>query len=53
MKRFTVTLPEDLHAKFKVACTLEGTDMQEVVRKAIEEYVASVEKRKMIPFERE
>ena len=53
MKRFTITLPEDLHAKFKIACTLEGTDMSEIVRRCIQDYVARVEQRKMIPFGKE
>jgi len=50
MKRIQLILPEDLHTKFKVICTLEGTDMSEVVRRWIEDYVEKEEKRKLIVF---
>jgi len=43
-------LSDDLHYRFKVACTLEGVEMSEVVRKFIEEYVEKIEKRKLIPL---
>jgi len=49
MRILTIKIPEDLHMKFKIACTLEGTDMSEVIRGAVAEYVAKVEKRKLIP----
>jgi hypothetical protein len=42
-------MPEDLHVRFKIACTLEGTDMSEVVRKCVEEYVVRFAGRKLIP----
>jgi metal-responsive CopG/Arc/MetJ family transcriptional regulator len=48
MKRLQLILPDELHTKFKVVCTLEGTDMTEVVRKFIEQYVEKAEKRKLI-----
>jgi len=48
MKRIQLILPDDLHTKFKVVCTLEGTDMSEIVRGWIEEYVKKEEKRKLI-----
>jgi metal-responsive CopG/Arc/MetJ family transcriptional regulator len=46
MKRFTINLPDDIHARFKSVCALEGKEMTEVVRKFIEEYVAKAEKKK-------
>lgn len=42
---FNVRLPEELHYRFKVACTLERVEMSEVVRRFIEEYVSKEEKR--------
>jgi metal-responsive CopG/Arc/MetJ family transcriptional regulator len=48
MKRIQLILPDDLHTKFKVICTLQGTDMSEVIRGWIEEYVEKKEKRKLI-----
>ena len=41
-------MPKELHMRFKIACTLEGTDMTAVMQKLIEEYVEKVEKRKLI-----
>jgi hypothetical protein len=49
MRTLTMRISEDLHTRFKIACTLEGTDMSEVVRKFIEDYVERVGKRKLIP----
>lgn len=49
MKRFTIILPEELHLKFKIACTLEGTDMSIVIREFMEGYSNEVQKRKLIP----
>jgi hypothetical protein len=49
MKRFTIILPEDLHTNFKIACTLEGTDMSDVVRDFMKEYSQKVRKRKLNP----
>ena len=45
MKRFTVNLPDELHAKFKGVCALEGKEMTEIIRKFIEEYVEKAGKR--------
>jgi len=50
MKRLNVDLSDDLHAKFKVICTLSGTDMSDVVRQLIEKYVDKEENRKLIVF---
>lgn len=49
MKRFTIILSEELHTKFKIACTLAGTDMSEVIREFMEEYSEKVRTRKLIP----
>ncbi len=46
MRNFNVKISEDLHTKFKIACTLEGTDMSEVVRKCIEDYVQACRRSK-------
>ncbi len=45
MKRFTVNLPDELHARFKGVCALESKEMTEVIRKFIEEYIEKAEKR--------
>ena len=45
MKRFNILVPEELHRRFKVVCVMEGTDMSEVLRKMMEEYVERAEKR--------
>jgi hypothetical protein len=48
MKRFTINIDDELHKRFKIACTLEGIEMTSIVLKAIEDYVDRVEKRKLI-----
>lgn len=48
MKRLTVIVPDELHTRLKIACTLEGKDMTSVVTKMVEEYVERVERRKLI-----
>jgi hypothetical protein len=48
MKKFTINIPEDLHTNFKIACTLEGTDMSDVIRNFMEEYSEKVRGRKLI-----
>ncbi len=49
-KNFSMRLPDELHYRFKVACTLQGVEMSEVTRKFIEEYVEKAERRKLIPL---
>jgi metal-responsive CopG/Arc/MetJ family transcriptional regulator len=44
MKRLNIKLPDDLHTRLKVAVALEQTNISEVVRKFLEQYVAKVEK---------
>jgi hypothetical protein len=48
MRRFTINIPDELHTRLKIACTLEGKDMTSVVLKLVGEYVERVEKRKLI-----
>jgi metal-responsive CopG/Arc/MetJ family transcriptional regulator len=45
MKRLTVKLPDELHTRMKVAVALEKTEISEVVRKFLEQYVEKVEKK--------
>lgn len=48
MKKLQMNIPDELHTRLKIACTLEGRDMTSVVLKMVEEYVEKVEKRKLI-----
>ncbi len=50
MKRLNVFLTDELHTKLKVICSLGGTDMSEVVRGLIEDFVAKEEKKKEFVF---
>ena len=50
MKNFNMRLSDDLHYRFKVACTLQGIEMSDVIRKFIEEYIEKAERRKLIPL---
>jgi len=47
--RFTMKLSEALHTKFKIACTLEGTDRSGVVRSFMEAHSEKAKKRKPSP----
>ena len=42
-KRFTVDLPSDLHKKLKIHCAVIETDMTELIRRLIIEYLKKVE----------
>ena len=46
MKRINVKVPDDLHMRVKVAVALEQTEISEVIRKFLEQYVERVEKKK-------
>ena len=48
MKKLQINVPNELHMRLKVASTLEGKDMTEVLLKLVGEYVEKVEKRKLI-----
>ncbi len=50
MKKLQMNIPDELHKRLKVACALEGKDMTQVILKLAEEYVDTVEKRKLIVF---
>jgi metal-responsive CopG/Arc/MetJ family transcriptional regulator len=45
MKRLNVYLPEELHTRLKVHCALNKTDMSEVIRRLLEEYLAREERK--------
>jgi metal-responsive CopG/Arc/MetJ family transcriptional regulator len=45
MSRLNLHVPDELHARFKAVCALERTDMSDVVRKLIMEYVEKAEKK--------
>ncbi len=45
MKRLTVILEDELHRRLKVLCSTRGTDMSEVLRKLVEDYVTKEEKK--------
>jgi hypothetical protein len=45
-----MNIPDDLHTRLKIACTLDGTDMTSAVLKMVVEYVERIEKRKLIVF---
>ena len=44
MARLTVDLPKSTHTRFKVACTLAGTKMNEEIRQFIERRSAELER---------
>ena len=48
MKKLCITLTDELHRRFKVACNLQGCDMSEALRKLVEDYVEETEQRKLI-----
>jgi metal-responsive CopG/Arc/MetJ family transcriptional regulator len=45
MKRINVKVPDELHTRVKVAVALEKTDISEVIRKFLEQYVEKIEKK--------
>lgn len=45
MKRLNIKLPDDLHTRLKVAVALEQTEISEVVRKFLEQYVEKIERK--------
>jgi hypothetical protein len=50
MKRFVMNIPEDLHRRMKVVCTLQGKSMTQVALRLFQEYVEKEEKRKLIVY---
>jgi predicted DNA-binding protein len=45
MKKLQLFLAEELHARFKSVCALEGKDMTTVIREFIERFVEKAEAR--------
>jgi len=45
MKRVNIKVPDELHTRVKVAVALEKTEISEVIRKFLEQYVERVEKK--------
>ena len=50
MKRFVMNIPDELHRRLKVVCTLQGETMTRVVLRLLEDYVEKEEKRKLIIY---
>jgi metal-responsive CopG/Arc/MetJ family transcriptional regulator len=45
MKRFTIDLAEDLYKQLKFYCVEHDTNMVEVIRKLLEDFLAKEEKK--------
>jgi metal-responsive CopG/Arc/MetJ family transcriptional regulator len=45
MKRINVKVPDELHTRVKIAVAQEKTEISEVLRKFLEQYVERVEKK--------
>jgi len=50
MKRFVMNIPEELHRRLKVVCTLQGKTMTQVAQQLLADYVEKEEKRKLILY---
>ena len=50
MKRLVMNIPEELHRRLKVACTLQGKTMTQVAMRLLKEFVEKEEKRKFIVY---
>ena len=50
MKRFVMNIPDELHRRLKVVCTLQGKTMTWVVQQLLEDHVEKEEKRKLILY---
>lgn len=50
MKRFVMNIPDELHRRLKIVCTLQGKTMTEVALALLAEYVEKEEKRKLIVY---
>jgi len=50
MKRLVMNIPEELHRRLKIACTLEGKTMTQVAVRLLKEFVEKEEKRKFIVY---
>lgn len=45
-KRLNISIPDDLHKRFKIYCVQHGLDMTAVITRLIEKVVAKQEKTK-------
>jgi predicted DNA-binding protein len=45
MKHVQVALSGELHKRLKIVCAYEGTEISEIMRKLIEDYVEKAEKK--------
>ncbi len=52
MKRLVMNIPEELHRRLKIACTLQGKTMTQVALTLLAEFVEKEEKRKLIVYAR-
>jgi len=52
MKRLVMNIPEELHRRLKIACTLQGKTMTKVALALLAEFVEKEEKRKLILYPR-
>jgi hypothetical protein len=50
MKRFVMNIPDELHRRLKIACTLQGKTMTQVAMQLLSEFVEKEEKRKFIVY---
>ncbi len=50
MKRFVMNIPDELHRRLKIVCTLQGKTMTQVALRLLEEHVEKEEKRKLILY---
>jgi plasmid stability protein len=50
MKRFVMNIPDELHRRLKIACTLQGKTMTQVALQLLTEFVEKEEKRKFIVY---
>ncbi len=50
MKRLVMNIPEELHRRLKIACTLQGKTMTQVALTLLAEFVEKEEKRKLIVY---
>jgi plasmid stability protein len=48
MKRFVMNIPDELHRRLKIVCTLQGKTMTQVALALLTEYVEKAETSKLI-----
>jgi predicted DNA-binding protein len=45
MKRITLDLSDEIHRRLKIQCVNEGTNMAELLRKLVEDYLQKAERK--------